>query len=63
MQQYAEELRNQWWEEQAELSRLQRMWGLKRPAIDAHLAKLHEEVWQLEQEIDDILMEMIHNGE
>ena len=61
--QYAEELRNQWREEQADLFRLQRMWELKRPAIDAHLAELHAEVQRLEQEIDDILMEMIHNGE
>lgn len=62
VQQYAENLRSQWREEQAELSRLQRMWELKRPAINVHLAELHEEVQRLEQEIDDILMEMIHNG-
>lgn len=63
VQQHAEELRNQWQEEQADLLRLQRMWELKRPAIDAHIAELHDEVQRLEQEIDDILMEMIHNGE
>ena len=63
VQQYAEELRNQWREEQADLLRLQRMWELKRPAIDAHIEELQEEVERLEQEIDDILMEMIHNGE
>ena len=61
--QYAEELRNQWREEQADLFRLQRMWELKRPAIGAHIDKLWEEVQCLEQEIDDILMEVIHNGE
>ena len=63
VQQYAENLRNQWQEEQADLLRLQRMWELKRPAIDAHLAELYEEIQRLEEEIDDILMEMIHNGE
>ena len=63
VQQHAEELRNQWQEEQADLLRLQRMWELKRPAIDAHLAELYEEIQRLEEEIDDILMEMIHNGE
>ena len=63
VQQYAENLRNQWRAEQADLLRIQRMWELKRPAIDAHLTELHEEVRRLEQEIDDILMEMIHNGE
>ena len=60
--QYAEELRNQWREEQADLFRLQRMWELKRPAIDAHLAALHDEVQRLEQEIDDLLMEKIQSG-
>ena len=63
VQQYAENLRNQWQAEQADLLRLQRMWELKRPAIDAHLAELYEEIQRLEEEIDDILMEMIHNGE
>ena len=57
------ELRSQWWEEQADLLRLQRMWELKRLAIDAYIEELHEEVQRLEQEIDDILMETIHNGE
>ena len=49
--------------EQSGLLRLQKMWELKRPAIDAHLAELHEKVQQLEQEIDNVLMEMIHNDE
>lgn len=62
VQQYAEDLRNQWQAEQADLLRLQRMWEMKRPAIDAHLTELHEEVQRLEQEIDDILMEKIQNG-
>ena len=63
VQQYAEDLRNQWQAEQADLLRLQKMWEMKRPAIDAHIEELQEEVERLEQEIDDILMEMIHNGE
>ena len=63
VQQYAEDLRNQWQAEQADLLRLQKMWEMKRPAIDAHLAELYEEIQRLEEEIDDILMEMIHNGE
>ena len=62
VQQYAETLRNQWPEEQADLLRLQRMWEMKRPTIDAHIEELQEEVERLEQEIDDILMEMIRDG-
>lgn len=60
--QYAEELRNQWILEQTALRRLQRMWEMKRPAIHAHIAALHEEIQQLEQEIDDLLLEKIQNG-
>ena len=63
VQQYAENLRSQWAQEQSDFLRLQRMWEMKRPAIDTHLAELHEEVRRLEQEIDDILMEKIQNGE
>lgn len=59
VQQYAEELRNQWTAEQADLRRLQRLWEMKRPAINAHLTALYEEVQRLEQEIDDILIEKI----
>ena len=63
VQQYADDLRSQWTQEQSDLRRIQKIWEMKRPAIDAHLAELHEEVQRLEQEIDDILMEKIQNGE
>lgn len=59
VQQYAEELRSQWLEEQADLRRLQRLWEMKRPAITVRLATLYEEIQRLEQEIDDILIERI----
>ena len=59
VQQYAEELRSQWLEEQADLRRLQRLWEMKRPSINARLTALYEEVQRLEQEIDDILIEKI----
>ena len=55
-------LHSQWTEEQADLRRLQRLWEIKRPAINAHLAALHEKVQQLEQEIDDLLLEKIQSG-
>ena len=58
-QQCAEELRSQWLEEQADLRRLQRLWEMKRPSINARLTALYEEVQRLEQEIDDILIEKI----
>ena len=62
IQQYAEQLRNQWTAKQAELRRLQRMWEMKCLAINAHLAALHEEVQRQEQEIDDLLLKKIQCG-
>ena len=37
-------LRSQWTEKQIELLRLQRLWEMKRPAINAHIAALHKEI-------------------
>lgn len=62
VQQYAEELRSQWLEEQADLRRLHRLWEMKRPAIQAHTAELYDEIQRLEQEIDDLLLEKIQSG-
>ena len=62
VQQYAEELRSQWTAEQADLRRLHRLWEMKRPAINAHIADLYIEIQRLEQEIDDLLLEKIQSG-
>lgn len=62
VQQHAEELRSQWTAEQVDLRRLQRLWEMKRPAIQAHIADLYEEVQRLEQEIDDLLLKKIQSG-
>ena len=62
VQQYAEELRNQRAAEQADLRRLHRLWEMKRPTINAHIAELYDEIQRLEQEIDDLLLEKIQNG-
>ena len=62
VQQYTEELRSQWTAEQADLRRLHRLWEMKRPAIQAHIAELYDEIQRLEQEIDDLLLEKIHSG-
>jgi len=59
VQQYAEELRSQWTAEQADLRRLHRLWEMKRPAINSHIADLYNEIHRLEQEIDDLLLEKI----
>ena len=62
MQQYAEELRSQWTAEQADLRRLRRLWEMKRPAINSHIADLYNEIQRLEQEIDDLLLEKIQSS-
>ena len=62
VQQYAEELRNQWIAEQADLRRLHRLWEMKRPSINARIAELHEKIRRLEQEIDNLLLEKIQRG-
>lgn len=62
VQQYAENLRNQWAAEHADLRQLQRLWKMKRPMINAHIADLYEEIQRLEQEIDDLLLEKIQSG-
>ena len=60
VQQYAVELRSQWTAEQVDLRRLHRLWEMKRPAINAHIAELYDEIQRLEQEVDDILLQKLH---
>jgi hypothetical protein len=56
VQQYAEDVRNQWIMEQSDLQRLYRKWSLKQPALDKAVAQLREEIRQHEEEIDELLM-------
>lgn len=62
VQQYAEAIRNQWIAEQADLRQLHRLWEIKRPAINAHIADLYDKIQRLEQEIDGLLLEKIQSG-
>ena len=62
VQQYTEELRSQRTAEQVDLRRIQRLWEMKRPTINAHIAELYSEIQRLEQEIDDLLLEKIQSG-
>ena len=56
VREHLEALNDQWTEKQADLRRLQRLWELKRPAINVHIAELYQEIHRLEDEIDDILL-------
>ena len=62
VRQYAEELRSQWTAEQTNLRRLHRLWEVKRPAIQAHIAELYDEIQRLEQKIDALLLEKIQSS-
>ena len=62
VQQYAEKLRSQWIAEQVDLRQLHRLWEMKRPVINAHIADLYNEIQRLEQEIDDLLLDKIQSG-
>ena len=56
VQQYAEDLRSQWLDEQEALRRLKCLWEHKRPVINTRLRQLRQEVQTLEEEIDDLLL-------
>lgn len=59
---YAELLRQRWQTEQAELRRLQKLWSLQQPMIEAKIAELREEIRQAEEDIDELLMLKIQRG-
>ncbi len=39
--------------------RLQKMWALRKPILDAHISSLEVKIKRLEQKIDEIVMERI----
>lgn len=45
--------------EREKLVKLQKMWALRKPVLDAHIFALQEKIQALEQEIDDISMEYL----
>ena len=45
--------------EREELVKLQKMWALRKPVLDAHILSLQKRILQLEREIDEIIIEKI----
>ena len=45
--------------EQEQIVKLQKMWALRKPILDAHILALQERIQQLEGEIDEIIIEKI----
>ena len=59
VQGYVETLREQYAMELKQLAKMQKMWALRKPVLDAHVFTLRRNVQMLEQEIDEIVMEKI----
>ena len=59
VQSYAESVREQYAMELKQLAKMQKMWALRKPILDAHILSLQEKTQVLEQEIDEIVMEKI----
>ena len=60
---YAEELREQYAAELKKVAQLQKQWALRKPSLDAHCLALQKEIQKREQEIDELVMEKLKNGE
>ena len=56
MQTYVETMREQYAMELKQVAKMQKMWALRKPILDAHILSLQE----MEQEIDEIVMERIN---
>ena len=60
---YAEELRKRYAAELKKVAQLQKQWALRKPSLDAHCLALQKEIQKREQEIDELVMEKLKNGE
>lgn len=45
--------------ESEKLVKLQKMWALRKPILDARVSRLEETIRRLEQEVDEIVMEKL----
>lgn len=61
VQEYAEAVREQCTEELKKLAKMQKMWALRKPILDAHILSLQEKVKELEWEIDEMVMQKLLN--
>ena len=60
---YTEKLREQYSAELKKVTQLQIQWSLRKPVLDAHCLTLQKEIQKREQEIDELVMEKLKNGE
>ncbi len=59
VQAYARQLREAWIAEQTQLAKLQKMWALKQPSLNAHIQELEDKVQRLEEEVDSLVFQLI----
>ena len=60
---YTEKLREQYAAELKKVTQLQKQWALRKPVLDAHCLTLQKKMQKREQEIDELVMEKLKNGE
>ena len=60
---HTEKLREQYAAELKKVTQLQKQWALRKPVLDAHCLALQKEIQKREQEIDELVMEKLKNGE
>lgn len=60
VQEYTEAMREQYSAELKQLAKMQKMWTLRKPILDAHILSLQEKIQEMEQEIDEIVIEKLH---
>ena len=58
-----EKMREQYAAELKKVTQLQKQWALRKPSLDAHCLALQKEIQKREQEIDELVMEKLKNGE
>ena len=61
VQGYVETMREKYTVELKQLAKMQKMWALRKPILDAHILSLQEKVKELEWEIDEMVMLKLSN--
>ena len=56
VQGYVETMREQYAMEVKQLAKMQKMWALRKPILDAHILSLQKRIQELEGEIDEIII-------
>ena len=62
VQKFVQTMRIRMAEEQKGLKQKQKMWGLRKPVLDAHILSLQKRIQELEQVIDGIAMEKLKDS-